>query len=617
MPTLAPVRIIIAGIDNFSATYSKAFSKMEKAGKKISDVGKKMSVGLTLPIVGAGIAVIKTASDFEKSMNRVESVTFATSKEMDSLRATALKLGADTQFSASEAANAMFYLGQAGLKTNDILSVTPQVLNLAASSGIEMGRSAEIMVDNMNAMGLSVKDTGMIIDTFAAVANASTIGIEDISESMKHSAPIAKAYGASMNDLATVIGFLGNIGIKGEQSGTAIKNIFLSLAAPTKSATKWFKHLNVQTKDAAGNPVALAKVFTQLGNSLKNMPKAGRLQAINDIFGMIPIASAAALADDLGNVNSKFMKLTSEMSNINGVGQKMADILMKGTAGQLEQFKGSLETLAITIANTGLIQAFTELLKRGTEFANKISAINPNILKFGVVLAGVVAVMGPLLVITGTVIGAIGSIGTAIASAGGVIALLSNPIGWVVGAVLGLTATFIIFSKQVGQVADYIMSKWNKIVPIFRLLGQEIDFVFTSVFRVSIGETLDWLGGKINWIIDLFKNMWDIFKNIFDMSPIDSALKWLGKSLYDVKGEQAMINAGFTPEMVGKNYFNDNGLNQSNYESTLANIRKNKDGSKNELLVRFEGMPNGLKVVDKSRSGNIMMQGPSNYELAF
>ena len=98
--------------------------KLEQAGEKIADVGTTLTTHVTVPIVAAGTAAVKTATDFDAAMSKVAAVSGAAGDELDALRDKAREMGARTKFSASEAAEAMNYMAMAGWKTTDMLDGT-------------------------------------------------------------------------------------------------------------------------------------------------------------------------------------------------------------------------------------------------------------------------------------------------------------------------------------------------------------------------------------------------------------------------------------------------------------------------------------------------------------
>ena len=150
---------------------------LTRIGTGFRNVGNTLTTSVTLPIVGAGAAIITTAARFEKSMNKVRALTGATGKDFISLRELAKKLGATTKFSASQAADAMSFLGMAGFSTNEILQATPDLLNLAASSNIELARAADIASNIMGAFNIKASETGRVADVLAAVTASSRVSV--------------------------------------------------------------------------------------------------------------------------------------------------------------------------------------------------------------------------------------------------------------------------------------------------------------------------------------------------------------------------------------------------------------------------------------------------------
>lgn len=111
-------------------------TSFQKVGTQIQGVGRTFSTFVTLPIVGAGTAIIKMAGDFEASMIRVQIATQASAQEFDKMRELARQLGTDTVFSAGEAADAMNELAKAGVSTSDILNgAAKATVDLAAATG--------------------------------------------------------------------------------------------------------------------------------------------------------------------------------------------------------------------------------------------------------------------------------------------------------------------------------------------------------------------------------------------------------------------------------------------------------------------------------------------------
>ena len=151
---------------------------------------------------------------------------------MQKLEAKARELGATTQFTMTQAAEAMGYLGMAGWKTEQIYSTIPGMLDLAAGSGVDLARTADIVSDNMTAMGVPVERAGHFMDVYAYALTNANVNLESLGETMKYAAPIASAFGASMEETAAMAGIMANAGIKASQAGTTLRAGLIRLAGP-------------------------------------------------------------------------------------------------------------------------------------------------------------------------------------------------------------------------------------------------------------------------------------------------------------------------------------------------------------------------------------------------
>ena len=180
-------------------------SKLQSAGSKLSSAGMALTTGLTVPLVGAAAAGLKVSTDFDYAMSEVQAISGATGDQFGALRDQAIKLGADTAFSATEVANAMTEMAKAGWSSQDIMSGMSGVLDAAAASGTDLAATSTIMADAISGFGLQASDAQRVADLLTQSANAGTIGIEDLGESFKYIAPVANTMGYSIEDVTTAV----------------------------------------------------------------------------------------------------------------------------------------------------------------------------------------------------------------------------------------------------------------------------------------------------------------------------------------------------------------------------------------------------------------------------
>ncbi len=351
-------------------------------------------------------ASIKTAMSFEAAMSKVKAITSADNEETKKLAETARSLGEKTQYTASQAAEAMSYLGMAGWKTNQIISGMPGLLNLAAAGGTDLAKTADIVSDDLTAFGLAAEDAGHMADVYAVTITKTNTNVEMLGETMKYAAPVAHAFGVSMEETAALAGLMANSGIKASNAGTALRSGFLRLAGPPKMAANALAELGMtaqdltaEQKEAAiameslgiqtGNtegPQKMVSILTQLRDRMKDMGKEEQLATAKAIFGT---EAASGWLSVLNSAPGTFEELLQEIQKSDGAAAKMAGTMKDNGVGAAEKFKSAQESLAISVGNIFLpsITQATNGLAGYASSLSKTAQKHPELI-WGITLVG-------------------------------------------------------------------------------------------------------------------------------------------------------------------------------------------------------------------------------------
>lgn len=461
------------------AAYTRGISKArrdaQKLGKTFTSTGKTLSTRLTLPIVGLGVAMLKAAGDFEAGMNKVKALSGATEKQLKSLSDQAKELGATTQFSAGQAAEAMGFLSMAGFDATQIFKAMPATLNLAAAANIDLGQTADIVTNVMAGYGLQAKDTARLSDILTKTFTGSNTSLIELGEAMSYAGPVAKGFGLEIEEAAAVLGIFAGAGFKGSRGGTALAGALVRLATPSDEAAGIMKKLGLVVFDSTGKMKPFNEIIQQLA-------KSGTSAAdMMTLFGQR--AGPAMLA--LKNVGSKaVVDFTKKIRESGGVTEKIAKIQMKGLNGALKALKSSLEAVAIAVSESGLLEWVTKMATATAEWFRKGAKLDQELLGWGVIIAGVAAALGPLLIILGMVVTAIG--------------VLLSPIGLVVIAVIALGAAFLVFQDEIIAVWDSVAGSIGAFVTAFIKLHTDV-----------LGLVEELVTGIQHWMGDVLGGIWD------------------------------------------------------------------------------------------------------------
>ena len=368
--------------------FASRAGKVTAWGDKAEQTGKKLSYGLTLPIVGAGTAVLAMAGNFERSMREVQALTGASSGEMSMLSEQAKKMGADTQFSASQAADAMGQLIKGGFTARQTYDALPGVMQLAAAASLDIASAADIATNVLSGFGLQVSDLATVNDYLAQTANASDTDVRELGEAFKYVGPVAKGAGLSLEETTATLGLFAENGIRGEMAGTALRGALTALLSPSGKAAGILADLGINAIDANGKMRPMVDVLDQLAGS------GATTGQIMEIFGDRAGPAMVAL---LGQGSGALRKFTAMLEESGGVAQNLADSKMGGLLGSWEQFKGSVETLAISLGNAGLASLFTGLAQGAASLTDGIAGLPVGVQRTGLAVAGLAAASGPAI----------------------------------------------------------------------------------------------------------------------------------------------------------------------------------------------------------------------------
>lgn len=454
-------------------------SSVKAAGPSMQDYQK---AGFGLMGVGAAIAggfglAIATTAGFEKQISAIGAVSGATGAELDQVRELALRLGADTSFSATEAASGLEELLKAGVPIEDVLNGAGQAaLDMAAATGTAVPLAANMMSAALNVFGADATHAATV---FSQAANASAADASDLAQGFAMSATVAKQFGMSLDDNVTALALFSQAGLQGSDAGTSFKTMLLSMLDPTEEQSSLMSELGLSFFDAQGNFIGLEGTAEQLQTKLAGLTQEQRNTALATLFGSDAVRAAAILYEE-GAEGVGLMR--DEMAKQGDVSE-MAKKRLDNFSGALEQFKGSIETAMIIVGS-----GFTPVLKKLAEFMSaavgKFLDAPPILQK---IVIGAVALAGGLAFLAGAAYFASSASGVLTAGLG----MLLSPIVLIVGAIALLgaalyfayTENFLGFADGVQRVIDAL--------GIFKPAIEDIKDVFQAIAEGNFGEAWD------------------------------------------------------------------------------------------------------------------------------
>ncbi len=316
---------------------------------------------------------LKAAMDFEQGMAEVGAITRANDADMARLTENAREMGRTTKFSATQAAQGQKFLAMAGFKTNQIISSMPGMLDLAAASGMDLGRTADIASNILTGFGMEASDMTRVANVMALAFSSSNTDVEQLGYAMKYAAPQAKALGFSIEQTAAIVSKLSDAGIQGQMAGTTLRGMIDSLT--DKGNAKKLKALKVDVVDKKGNLRDLGSIIKEMDKrmSAKGWGSAKRASFIKDVFGARAGTGANAIWDAVlsGSLEELTQKYINEQD---GAVRRMSDKMNATAKGSLTQLGSALESVGIDLGNV-LLPPLAETAKGLASIVGSVSGL--------------------------------------------------------------------------------------------------------------------------------------------------------------------------------------------------------------------------------------------------
>ena len=365
--------------DKFTAVISKAEKGLAGLYQKAKSMNwEKVNSGLnkfgTVAIGGlAGIGAIAGSSltafaDLEDQVKRNKAIMGATAAEENMLMAQTRELGRSTRFTSQEVAQAQMYQAMAGMKTNEVLEMTPKLLKLSIASGEDLASTSDILTDNMTAFGLKLAEADHFMDVMAATANNTNTSIAGLGEAYKYVAATSRSF-ESMEEVNIILGTLANNGLKGSIAGRNLAGVYTRLAKATPDMEKALKKVGITLYDNNGKFKGLRKIIEEMKPALARMTEEQRNYFLTTIAGTEGMRVFTAL---LGTTKEDMKKTEDAINNANGATDKMAEEMGSTTKNKIAEFKSAVDDLKISIGE-GLAPTAVDFINK---FTDKMAELN-------------------------------------------------------------------------------------------------------------------------------------------------------------------------------------------------------------------------------------------------
>lgn len=410
------LRSNITGVTGALAAQQKRLDQQAQQQKRLnaarhqfdeSNQRKVMAAGVGYTSMATGRAMgrglvnaLHVGYDFDAMMSKAQAVTRIPTKadpQMQSLRHQARTLPLSSKFTDLQVAEGQYFLGRTGYSPQQVLKAIPGMLNLAAAGDIDLGTTADIASNIQTAMGIPAEKMDRVADVLTALFTRNNVDIPMLGESLKYSAGVGREYGQSLETVSAATAIMGNAGIQGSQSGTAMRAILSRIGnSPT------VKKLGVTTKDRDGNMRDLVDILKDIDKKTSKMGNVDRGKIFKDIAGMYAVTGFGELMRAVSD--GKLQQMRGAPGEYDGEARRVSNTMLDNMKGDMTMLHAALENISVELFEKNdawlrkTAKGISNFLHGVAEFLKAHPKISATLVKIGTAAAISTTVFGTLAI---------------------------------------------------------------------------------------------------------------------------------------------------------------------------------------------------------------------------
>jgi TP901 family phage tail tape measure protein len=461
----------IKAIDQFSGTFARlggqvagAEGKLQAVGAKMMVIGSQLTKSVTLPVVAVGAASVVAFANFDDAMTKSISIMGDVSDAMkNKMEKAAREVGKTTTFSATEAADAYFYLASAGLSAEQSIAAMPEVAAFATAGNFDLARATDLLTDAQSALGLTVSDVTQNMQNMTQVSDvlvkANTLAnasVEQFSEALTTRAGAAlRLLNKDIEEGVAVLAVFADQGVKGAEAGTRLDIVLRDLQTASQKNRETWDELGIKVYDASGKMLGMADIIQQLEGLLGGMSDEQKRATLMQMgFTDRSVAATSALM----GTSDQIRKYEDALRDAGGTTKDVAGKQLESFKAQMTIIKDKLVDAGISIGSVlaPKLQSLAKFVSKAVDWFSKLS---PKVQNSILAIAGIAAAIGPVLFVGGKLITMVSRIGSVISGISGLVSSaiglfggMSTSMNTLGGVAQGVTTPLLGTGKAMGDV---------------------------------------------------------------------------------------------------------------------------------------------------------------------
>lgn len=530
------VGYLLLDTTNFQKGFKSAFSDMKSfmdksnkladgtaaLGSTMTKTGSALTKYVTLPLVGAGVALGNFSLGFENSMAKVSTIADTTQVPLEDLEKQIVDLSNETGIAAEDIAQNVYDAISAGQQTGDAVAFVGNATKLATAGFTSSSAALDVLTTTLNAYGLASEDAAHVSDVLITTQNLGKTTVDELSQSIGKLIPVANANGVSVEQLGTAYSILTANGIATAESTTYLKAMFNELG---KSGTDVSDIIKSETgksfQDLMNEGTSLGEVIGILQQHANDTGVG-----LSDLFSSVEAGSAALTLASKGAEG--YNDILDQMVNSSGATESAYE-KMQTTTWTLAKAFNEIKNVALEFGNALMsvlspaIQSFVDMLHN---LATWLSSIDEGTKQAIVTVAMVAAAIGPVLLVIGKLFTTVSRLMTTVSSLSAVWAGLSTVLGGLVAPVLAIIAViaalYVAWETDFNGMRDTVSSVFTSIqsivtsaVTIVQSIISIALGIVTSLWQSNFANIQGIVTAAFSTIQTLFESFFTILSDIF------------------------------------------------------------------------------------------------------
>ncbi|MEM8602626.1 MAG: phage tail tape measure protein, partial [Cyanobacteria bacterium P01_H01_bin.121] len=378
--------------------FSDGFSRGLPDGQKLLDqllgdvargVGQGVGQRITSEVLATSSRVVDAGItqfvELDNALKQVRVISGATEEDLAALRQEVERLGIATSKAPSEIAEASVAFARAGFSAQQTTEALEGIVRASEATGESLQTVGDITAKTIRTFGLAASQSEAVANILVTTASSTNTTVNSIGESLAFVGAQAAAANQPVEDMAIVIGLLGDAGIQGSSAGTSLASAlealkqasagvdseFTNLVRGNAKRVEAFELIQTEVREADGSLKSILDILPVLRENLGSLSQQDQDVINKALFG---VEGGRAIQTLLNTTDERLQVVTSSIRESQGAAIEAGEAMLTGLGGALQLLEGSAGATAAKLGEFSAI-GLEPLVRGGTAVLNTFLAL--------------------------------------------------------------------------------------------------------------------------------------------------------------------------------------------------------------------------------------------------